>query len=37
MKKIGVFISGNGSNLEAIIKGTKEGKINAEVGPCNLQ
>jgi len=31
MKKLGVFISGNGSNLEAIIKATKEGRINGEV------
>ena len=31
MKKIGVFISGNGSNLEAIIKGIKEGKINGDI------
>lgn len=31
MKKIAVFISGNGSNLEALIKSTKSKYINGEI------
>ncbi len=29
--KVGILVSGRGSNMEAIIKNSKEGKINAEV------
>ena len=29
--KIGVLASGNGSNFEALVKATKENKLNAEI------
>lgn len=32
MKKIGVLVSGSGSNLQAIIDGACKGKINGEIG-----
>lgn len=32
MKKIGVLVSGGGSNLQAIIDAIKEGKLKAEIG-----
>ena len=34
MKRLAVFVSGNGSNFEAIAEGCKTGAIDAEVALC---
>ena len=33
-KRIGILVSGYGSNMAAIIKASKEGSVNFEVGVC---